>query len=57
MNEYILIITVVGIAALMMAWMPAITAKSGISYSVIYVALGAVLYSFFDFLPKPDVNR
>ena len=57
MNEYILIITVVGFAALMMAWMPAITAKTGISYSIIYVALGGVLYSFFDSLPKPDVNR
>lgn len=57
MNEYILILTVVGFAALSMAWMPAITAKTGVSYSIIYVTIGAVLYSFFDFLPKPDVDR
>jgi sodium/hydrogen antiporter len=57
MNEYILILTVIGFAALSMAWMPAITAKTGVSYSVIYVALGALLYSLFDFLPKPDVDR
>lgn len=57
MDHYILIITVLGFAALMMAWMPAITAKTGISYSIIYVVAGALLYSFFDFLPKPDVDR
>jgi sodium/hydrogen antiporter len=57
MDEYILIITVIGFAALSMAWMPAITNKSGISYSIIYVALGVLLYSVFDFLPSPDVDR
>ena len=57
MNEYILIITVIGFAALSMAWMPAITARTGVSYSVIYVAAGALLYSFFDFLPVPDLDQ
>ncbi len=57
MDEYILIITVIGVAALSMAWMPAISAKTGVSYSIIYVLLGALLYYFFDFLPKPDVFR
>jgi len=57
MNEYILILSVIGFAALSMAWMPAITEKTGVSYSIIYVILGALLYSFFDFMPKPDVNR
>ena len=57
MDNYILIVTVIGFAALSMAWMPAITAKTGISYSIIYVAFGAALYAFFDFLPRPDVDR
>ncbi len=57
MDEYILIITVIGIAALAMAWMPAITEKTGISYSIIYVAFGALLYSLFDFLPRPNVDK
>jgi len=57
MDEYILIIAVIGFAALSMAWMPAITNKTGISYSIIYVALGALLYSIFDFLPAVDVDR
>ncbi|NEU07114.1 sodium:proton antiporter [Flavihumibacter sp. R14] len=57
MDEYVLIISIIGLAALAMAWMPAITAKTGISYSIIYVAFGALLYTIFDFLPVPDVDR
>ena len=57
MREYIIILTFFGFATLAMAWMPAITKKTGISYSVVYVAAGALLYSFSDFLPKPDVDR
>lgn len=57
MNDYILIITVIGFAALSMAWMPAITAKTGVSYAIIYVAAGALLYSVFDFLPEPDLDQ
>lgn len=57
MNDYILIITVLGLAALLMAWMPAITEKIKISFSVIYVLLGVVLYSIFDFLPDPNPAR
>lgn len=54
MDEYILIITVIGLAALGMAWMPAITQKIKISYSVIYVLIGVLLYTVFDFLPDPN---
>lgn len=57
MDEYIIFITVFGFSALAMAWMPAISQKTGISYSIIYVMVGAVLYYFFDILPKPDVDR
>ncbi len=46
---------VVGLAALGMAWMPAFTKATGISYSLVYVALGAIVYlSLGKFLPLPD---
>lgn len=41
-------------AALGMAWMPALANKTKISYSILYVALGMLLYSIFDGLPVPD---
>jgi NhaP-type Na+/H+ or K+/H+ antiporter len=38
-----------------MAWMPAFTKATKISYSILYVALGAVIYLFLSrFLPLPD---
>jgi len=40
-----------------MAWMPAFTAKTKISYSIIYVLLGMLLYGIFDFLPAPDPKK
>ncbi|GAA4325733.1 cation:proton antiporter [Flaviaesturariibacter amylovorans] len=55
MNPYILILIVVGLAALGMAWMPAFTKATKISYSILYVALGALIYSTLSgFLPLPD---
>lgn len=44
-NSYILIITVIGLAALGMAWLPSISEKIRVSYSIIYVLLGVILYS------------
>lgn len=52
-NNYILSITVIGFAALGMAWMPSITEKTRISYSVIFVVLGVLLYTIFDSFPSP----
>ncbi|MBC8034689.1 MAG: cation:proton antiporter, partial [Chitinophagaceae bacterium] len=52
--DYFLALTMVGLAALGMAWMPAITSKLRISYSLIYLILGIGLYSIFDNLPAPD---
>ena len=57
MDEYILLLTILGMAAFAMAWMPAITKKTGISYSIIYVLAGVLLYWLFPFylpaaLPK-----
>jgi len=45
MDQYILLLTVVGVAVFAMAWMPSFTKRTGISYSIIYVAAGAALYS------------
>ncbi|HVK96869.1 MAG TPA: sodium:proton antiporter [Flavisolibacter sp.] len=55
MSTYIIIITVIGIAALGMAWMPSISKKTKISYSIAYVLFGALLYlAFGNLLPLPD---
>jgi NhaP-type Na+/H+ or K+/H+ antiporter len=54
MGNYIVILVVLGIACLGMAWMPALTKKIKISYSIIYVAFGFALYLFIDGLPAAD---
>ncbi|RYY55897.1 MAG: sodium:proton antiporter [Chitinophagaceae bacterium] len=54
MNQYIFLLSIIGIAAFAMTWMPAITKKTGISYAIIYVAAGALLYLLFPGnLPAP----
>lgn len=55
LEPYIIILVVIGLAALGMAWMPAFTKATKISYSILYVALGAVVYlTLGNFLPLPD---
>ncbi|RYF86015.1 MAG: sodium:proton antiporter, partial [Chitinophagaceae bacterium] len=55
MDTYILLLTLFGMAAFGMAWMPSLTKHTGISYSIIYVGIGMLLYLVFpDKLPKPD---
>ncbi len=55
MEPYIIILIIIGLAALGMAWMPAFTKATRISYSLLYVALGAVIYLLLGrFLPLPD---
>jgi sodium/hydrogen antiporter len=54
MDSYLILITIIGIAALGMAWIPFFTKRTNISYSIIYVVAGAILYSIFDVLPFPD---
>jgi NhaP-type Na+/H+ or K+/H+ antiporter len=55
LDLYILILIVIGIAALGMAWMTAFTKATKISYSILYVAFGALLYATAgNFLPLPD---
>ena len=57
MDNYVVTITLIGVAALGMAWMPSFTKKTGISDSVVYVLLGVIAYSSMDMLPKPDPVR
>ncbi|HEY0177794.1 MAG TPA: hypothetical protein VGC08_15535, partial [Pedobacter sp.] len=54
MDHYLVILTIIGVGILGMAWMPALTEKTRISYSIIYLLLGMLLYSVFDFLPAPN---
>lgn len=57
MDHYLVILTIIGAGILGMAWMPAFTAKTKISYSIVYVLLGMLLYGIFDFLPAPDPKK
>ncbi|WP_207497155.1 cation:proton antiporter [Aridibaculum aurantiacum] len=54
MATYLICITVIGMAALLMAWMPAISQKTKVSYSIVYVVTGMILYMIFTKLPDPD---
>src|SRR5687768_13832682 len=54
MHSYLVIIIVIGVAALGMAWIPFFTKRTNISYAIIYVVAGAILYSITDLLPYPD---
>jgi NhaP-type Na+/H+ or K+/H+ antiporter len=59
MEGYFLILTIIGAAALGMAWMPAITEKLQISYSVIYVIFGIIIFSIIPGIPasNPVLNN
>lgn len=55
MNIYLISLTIIGIAALGMAWMPSISQKTKISYAIFYVLIGVIIYSLFGkFLPPAD---
>lgn len=53
MDTYVIVITLIGLAVLGMAWMPVISQKTRISYSIIYVLLGIAAYHFIPNLPDP----
>ena len=55
--NYFLILVIIGLSALGMAWMPALANKTRISYSILYVALGMLLYSLIKTLPAPNPFR
>lgn len=60
MDHYILVLLLAGLASLGMAFMPAIAKRTRISYSLIYVAIGAIIYLVWpDRLPSalPQANN
>jgi sodium/hydrogen antiporter len=54
MDSYIVVITIIGLAALSMAWVPAMIEKSFLSYPIIYLLIGVIIYSLPLELPFPD---
>lgn len=55
MTHYFLLITLVGLVALSMAWIPALSRKIKISYAIPYLLIGVLLYLLFPgMLPLPD---
>ncbi|MCX2740413.1 cation:proton antiporter [Pontibacter anaerobius] len=54
MSTYILVITLVGLAALSMAWVPALLKRTAISYPILFLLLGMLIYLLPAELPIPD---
>ncbi len=57
MDIYIISITVIGVAALGMTWIPILTKKINISYSIVFLLFGVIVYSVVDELPWPNPFR
>jgi len=54
MDTYVFCITIIGIAIFSMAWMPQFTERTGLSYSVLYMMIGYLLFALMpDLLPNP----
>jgi len=51
MSTYLICLTIIGIASLAMAWMPLLTEKTKISYAILYVIFGILLYLLLPSLP------
>lgn len=54
MSTYIIAITIIGLAALAMAWVPTMLEKSILSYPIVFLIFGAIIYSLPLGLPLPD---
>ena len=57
MHAYFISITVIGIAALGMTWIPTLAKKIRISYSIVFLVFGMLTYTFVDELPWPNPFR
>ncbi|MFT2007031.1 cation:proton antiporter [Pontibacter sp. 13R65] len=57
MDKYIIATTVIGIAALSMAWVPRLTERTFISYPIIYLLVGMFVYWVPFDLPSPNPIR
>jgi NhaP-type Na+/H+ or K+/H+ antiporter len=54
MDDYILILLIAGLASLGMAFMPTVSKRTGVSYSLIYMVVGIIIYlAIGDWLPSP----
>ncbi|WP_439881011.1 cation:proton antiporter [Pontibacter sp. MBLB2868] len=54
MSTYILVLTLVGLAALSMAWVPSLLKRTFISYPMVFMLLGMLVYLLPYELPQPD---
>jgi NhaP-type Na+/H+ or K+/H+ antiporter len=54
MDIYVISMVIVGVASLAMAWMPSIAQRTKISYAIVYVLFGMLIYSLVPALP--DAN-
>lgn len=55
MNPYTLELALLGLAAMGMVWIPALTKDRGISYAIVYMLFGMLLYKIVpDHLPPAD---
>ncbi len=57
MDEYILSLALMGAVGLLVAWLPTLLKPYGVSYAIVFLALGFVLYSLTDALPVPSPLR
>lgn len=58
MDQYLIILVILGAAIFSVTWMPGISKKTGISYSVFYVVTGFLLYlSAPDLMPNPLLQK
>ncbi|MEJ8801338.1 cation:proton antiporter [Pontibacter sp. H249] len=54
MSTYIIVITLVGLAALSMAWVPALLKRTFVSYPMVFMLVGMLVYLLPFNLPQPD---
>ncbi|MDX5422675.1 MAG: cation:proton antiporter [Hymenobacteraceae bacterium] len=54
MDNYIVAMTVVGLAALSMTWVPSLMERTPFSYPIVYLLLGILIYLLPLGLPSPD---
>ena len=54
MDVYVISLVIIGLASLAMAWMPSISQRTKVSYSILYVLFGMAVYSLVPALP--DAN-
>ncbi|AKQ46832.1 cation transporter [Rufibacter radiotolerans] len=57
MSLYLIVFVVIGASALAMAWLPKWLERFSFSYSIVFVALGYLLYMLPLGLPEPDPLR